>query len=140
MPVVYIFIGGFIPFAHSSQSGDSSAHLGQSTRSLAIFSHLSLHLALYLLQQTLLIALLRLHSRPPNAQPLLLIRLRNQMKVHMINLLVRNAPVILQHVVVVEVLRNCDFLGDVQHFEELVVGDVVELCAVVFGDDELQGC
>jgi hypothetical protein len=34
-------------------------------------------------------------------------------------------------------LRNGNLLGYGEHFRELVVGDVVELCAVVFGDDEL---
>jgi len=34
-------------------------------------------------------------------------------------------------------LRDCDSLGDRENLGELVVGDIVELCAVVLGDDEL---
>jgi hypothetical protein len=37
-----------------------------------------------------------------------------------------------------DVLRNRDLLCDREDFSELVVGYVVELCAVVFGDDQLD--
>jgi hypothetical protein len=49
----------------------------------------------------------------------------------------RNPSVVLQDVVVLDVLRNCNLLGYGEHFVELVVGDVVQLCTVEFGDDEL---
>jgi len=38
-----------------------------------------------------------------------------------------------------DVLRDSNSLRDGEDFGELVVGNVVELCAVVFGDDELGG-
>lgn len=96
-----------------------------------------LHLALDILQQLLQLALIRLLRWPLNAQTLLLIRLRDQVKVHMIDLLVCNAPIVLQNVVVFDALRDGNLLRHGQHFGQLVVGDVVELGAVVFGDDEL---
>jgi hypothetical protein len=55
----------------------------------------------------------------------------------MVHLLVRNAPVVLQHVVVRDALCNGNLLRHREHFRELVVGDVVQFRAVVFGDDEL---
>jgi len=38
-----------------------------------------------------------------------------------------------------DVLRDSNSLRDGEDFGELVVGNVVELCPVVFGDDELGG-
>lgn len=55
----------------------------------------------------------------------------------MIDLLMRKPAIVLQHVVVFETLRHGNLLGYGQQLGELVVGDVVELCAVVFGYDEL---
>lgn len=55
----------------------------------------------------------------------------------MIDLLMRKPAIVLQDVVVLKALRDSDLLGYGQQLGELVVGDVVELCAVVFGDDEL---
>jgi hypothetical protein len=71
-------------------------------------SHPTLHLS----QQRLQLILLHLRLRPPNAQPLLLIRLRNNMKVHMINQLVRRPPIVLQNIVVDGARGLCDALGD----------------------------
>jgi hypothetical protein len=51
----------------------------------------------------------------------------------------RNASIVLQDIVVLDVLRNCNALGYREHFCELVIGDVVQFCAVVLGDDELWG-
>jgi len=56
---------------------------------------------------------------------------------HMIYDLVRDTAIVLQDVVVLDVLRDGYFLGYGEDLGELVVGDVVEFCAVVFGDDEL---
>ena len=56
---------------------------------------------------------------------------------HMVDDLVGDAAIVLQDVVVLDVLGDGDLLGDGQDLGELVVGDVVQLCAVVFGDDEL---
>lgn len=97
----------------------------------------SLHLTLNLLQQLLQFALIRFLRWPINAQPLLLIWLGDQVEMDMIDLLVRNASIVLQDVVVLDALRDGDFLGHGQHLGELVVRDVVQLGAVVFGDDEL---
>ncbi len=58
---------------------------------------------------------------------------------HMIHNLMRNPSVVLQDVVVLDVLRHSNALRDGQDFGELVVGYVVELCAMVFRDDQLVG-
>jgi len=96
-----------------------------------------LHLTLNLLQQLLQLPLIRLLRRPLNAQPLLLIRLGNQVEVHMIHLLVCNAPVVLQNIVVFDALCDGDLLRHGEHLGQLIVGDVVQFRTVVFGDDEL---
>jgi hypothetical protein len=62
------------------------------------------------------------------------------MEMHVINNLMRNATIVLQDVVVLDVLRNGDFLCYSEDLRELVVGNVVEFCAVVLRDDELVGC
>jgi hypothetical protein len=51
--------------------------------------------------------------------------------------LMRNPSIILQDIVILQSLRNGDLLRDGEHLGQLVVGDVVQLCAVVFGDHEL---
>jgi hypothetical protein len=56
---------------------------------------------------------------------------------HMIHHLMRDAAVVLQNVVVFYALGESNLLGDGEQFGELVVRDVVQLCAVEFGDDEL---
>jgi hypothetical protein len=61
------------------------------------------------------------------------------MEVHMVHHLVRNASIVLQDIVVLNVLRNRNALRYREHFGELVIGDVVQFCAVVLGDDELWG-
>lgn len=99
--------------------------------------HPNLHLALDLFQQLCQLALVRLLGRPLDAQSLGLVGLRNEVEMHVVDDLVRDAAVVLQDVVVGEVLRDGDFLGDGQQLRELVVGNVVQFCAVVFGDDEL---
>ena len=56
----------------------------------------------------------------------------------MIDLLMRKAPVVLQDVVVLDALRDGDSLRHRQHLGELVVGNVVEFGAMVFGYDKLH--
>lgn len=58
----------------------------------------------------------------------------------MIHHLMRNLSIVLQDVVVVRSHSLGDLLCHRENFGELVVGDVVEFCAVVFGDDELWWC
>jgi len=60
------------------------------------------------------------------------------MKVDMIDLLVRQPTVVLQHVVVLGARGLRDVLRHLQDLEQLVVGDVGELGAVVLRDDELR--
>ena len=97
------------------------------------FSHPTLHLS----QQRLQLILLHLRLRPPNAQPLLLIRLGDNMKVHMINQLMRRSPIVLQNIVVNGARGLCDALGHAEDLRQVLVGDVRQLDAVVFGDHEL---
>lgn len=59
------------------------------------------------------------------------------MEMHMIDLLVRQPAVVLQHVVVLDALSNGDLLCDLENLGQLVVGDVVQFGAVVLGNDEL---
>lgn len=56
---------------------------------------------------------------------------------YVVDHLVRDAAVVLQDVVVLAADGLGDLLGDGQDLGQLVVGDVVQLGAVVFGDDEL---
>jgi hypothetical protein len=56
----------------------------------------------------------------------------------MVHLLVRNPTIVLQDIVVLYALRDGDLLRHGEHFRELLVGDVVQLRAVVFGNDELD--
>lgn len=65
------------------------------------------------------------------------------MEMNMVNLLVRNASVVLQDIVPiaelavnVEVQSNGDALGNGQDLGEVLVGDVVKLGTVVLGDNE----
>jgi hypothetical protein len=96
-----------------------------------------LHLTLDLLQQLVQLTLVSLRSRPVDTQAFSVVRLRDQVEVYVVHHLVRNASVVLQDVVVLDVLRDSYLLRDRKHFGKLVVGYVVELFAVVFGDDEL---
>lgn len=96
-----------------------------------------LHLRLDLLQQLAQCTHISLLRRPLNAQSLRLIRLRDQMEMHMIHFLMSKPAIVLQYIVVVQPLCDGNLLGHGEELGELVVGDVVELCAVVFGDDEL---
>lgn len=62
------------------------------------------------------------------------------MKVDVVDDLVGGPAIVLQDVVVGGARRDGEFLEHGQHFGHLVVGDVVEFGAVVFGDDQLLGC
>jgi len=59
------------------------------------------------------------------------------MKMHMINHLMRNAPIILQNIVVGRARRLDNLFGYTHYFEEIIVGDVKKFGAVVFRDYEL---
>jgi len=56
----------------------------------------------------------------------------------MVDDLVRNPAVVLQDVKVLCTNSSGNLLGDGQQLSQRVVGDVCELLAVVFGDDELD--
>lgn len=57
---------------------------------------------------------------------------------HMVHHLVRNPSVVLQNIVILYTLRLCNLLSYGEDFGELVIGDVMQLCAVKFRDDELE--
>jgi len=57
----------------------------------------------------------------------------------MVDDLMRNASIVLQDVVVLDTLGNRDLLCDGKNLDELVVGNVVQLCAVELRDDQLIG-
>lgn len=59
---------------------------------------------------------------------------------YMVHNLVRDPPIVLQEIIILQTLRNSNLLRYGEHLGELVVGDVVEFRAVEFGDDELQKC
>ena len=59
------------------------------------------------------------------------------MKVYMIDDLVRDAPVVLQHIVILAADCRSDLLGDGEDGFELGVRHLVELGGVGFGDYEL---
>ena len=60
------------------------------------------------------------------------------MEVNVVHDLVSDASIVLQDVVVLGIHRLSNLLCDGQDLCELVVGDIVEFCAVVFGNDELR--
>jgi hypothetical protein len=97
-----------------------------------------LHLRLDLLQELRELTLVRALRLPLDTQPVLLIRLWDQMEVYMVDHLMRDPTVVLQDIVILDTLCNRDLLRHREHFRELVVGDIVELCAVVFRDDKLD--
>jgi hypothetical protein len=98
-----------------------------------------LHPTLHLRQQTLQLLLRHLHHRPTNPQSLLLIRLRDDMEMHMVHQLMRLASVVLQQVIIRSASRRRDPLGHRQDLRQVLVRDVGQLGAVEFGDDELCG-
>jgi hypothetical protein len=59
------------------------------------------------------------------------------MEVYVIYELMRNPSIVLQYVVVLDVLCNGNALCNGEDFGKLVVGYIVELRAVMFGDDQL---
>lgn len=56
---------------------------------------------------------------------------------NVIHNLMGHTSIVLQDIVVLSIHRLSDLLCDGQDLSELVVGNIVEFCAVVFGDDEL---
>ena len=58
------------------------------------------------------------------------------MKMHMVNLLMRRSPIILQYIIILRShqLRNLAHYG--QHLTQLIFGYFSQFGAVVFGDDE----
>jgi hypothetical protein len=98
-----------------------------------------LHLGHDLLSKLLQLILVTLLLRPTDTQTFLLIWLRDHVEVNVIHDLMSHTSIVLQNVVVLSIYCLSDLLCDGQDLGELVVGDVVEFCAVVFGDDELRG-
>jgi hypothetical protein len=89
------------------------------------FGDCALHLRLDLLQQLRQLTLICVLRVPLDAQSLLLVRLRDQVEMYMIDLLVCNSSIVLQNIVVLDSLCDCNPLGYRQHFRELFVGDIV---------------
>jgi hypothetical protein len=58
----------------------------------------------------------------------------------MVHYLMRNSSIVLQNIIVLQALSNGNLLRYGQHLVKLIVRDVVELCTVVFGNDELLTC
>lgn len=59
------------------------------------------------------------------------------MEVNVVHDLVSDASIVLQDVIVLGIHCLSNLLCDGQNLCELVVGDIVEFCAVVLGNDEL---
>lgn len=64
---------------------------------------------------------IRLSRRPSDSQSLRLIRLRDHVEVNMVDLLVCNAPVVLQHIVVDGAARGRELLHHRQDLRQRVV-------------------
>jgi hypothetical protein len=77
--------------------------------------------------------------RPTDTQTFLFVWLRDHVEVDVIHDLMSHTSIVLQNVVVLSIYRLSDLLCDRQDLGELIVGDIVEFCAVVFGNDELRG-
>jgi len=97
-----------------------------------------LHLCHNLLSKLLQLVLVALLLRPVDTQAFLLVRLGNHVEVNVVHDLVSDASIVLQDVVVLGIHCLSNLLCDRQDLCELVVGDIVEFCAVVFGNDELR--
>jgi hypothetical protein len=98
-----------------------------------------LHLGHDLLSKLLQLILVTLLLRPTDTQTFLFIWLGDHVEVDVVHDLMSHTSIVLQDVVVLSVYRLSDLLCDGQDLGELVVGDIVEFCAMVFGDDELRG-
>lgn len=83
-----------------------------------------LHLALDFIQQTLQLILSWILHRPPNAQSLLLIRLRNHMHMDVVYLLVRQSTIVLKDVVVLGATRGGNLLCYREELRQGVIGYV----------------
>lgn len=108
------------------------------SRACSPAAHRRSHLGPQLLAQLRQRLFVRFLSRPLDTQPLRLVWLRNHMHMHVVHDLVRQAPVILQNVVVLGSGRLGNFGGDGEQFREVFVRDVGQFGAVVFGDDQLE--
>jgi hypothetical protein len=98
-----------------------------------------LHLGHDFLSKLLQLILITLLLRPTDTQTFLFVWLRDHVEVDVIHDLMSHTSIVLQNVVVLSIYRLSDLLCDRQDLGELIVGDIVEFCAVVFGNDELRG-
>lgn len=98
---------------------------------------LSSHLGFDLFQQRFQLVHVGLLLWPLDTQSLLLIRLRYDVKMDMVYLLVSQATIVLQDVVVVVSLSSSNLLGHWEQLSESVVGDIGQFGTVVLGDDKL---
>jgi hypothetical protein len=96
-----------------------------------------LHLSHDFLSKLLELILVTLLLRPSDTQTFLFVRLGNHVEVNVIHNLMGHTTIVLQDIVVLSVHRLGNLLRDRQDLCELVVGDIVEFCAVVFGNNEL---
>lgn len=81
---------------------------------------------------------IRLPRGPADAQPLGVVGFRDHVEMHVVDLLVGDAPVVLQHVVVDGAAGGRELLDHGQDLRQSVVRDVGKFGTVVFGDDELE--
>ena len=115
----------------------SSSKLPLSSKHFSFLRVFVLHLGQDFLLELLELVLVTLLLRPVDTQAFLLVGLGNHVEVDVIHDLMSDAAVVLQDVVILSVYGLSDFLCDGQDLCELVVGDIVEFCAVVLGNDEL---
>ena len=115
----------------------SSSKLPSSSKRFSILHVCVSHLGQDFLLELLELVLVTLLLRPVDTQAFLLVGLGNHVEVDVIHDLMSDAAVVLQDVVILSVYGLSDFLCDRQDLCELVVGDIVEFCAVVLGNDEL---
>ncbi len=97
-------------------------------------SHLCLDISMKLFQRLHI----RRRSRPPDSKSLGLIRFGDHMEVDMVDFLMCQPAVVLQHIVVLGPASSCNLLDHWQDLGQGIVGNVCELRAVVFRDDELN--
>lgn len=104
---------------------------------LGLFLLRDLHLCHNLFSELLQLVLVTLLLRPRDTQAFLFAWLGDHVEVDVIDNLMSDASIVLQDVVVLGIYGLGDLLCDRQDLRELVVGDVVEFCAVVLGNDKL---
>lgn len=96
----------------------------------------ALHLGLDFLVESLELIHAGVSGLPANAKAFLLTRLGYHVKMNVVDLLVSNGAIVLEDIIVSSTSGSDELLDSRQDLAQLVIRDVMKLCAVVLGDDK----